>query len=77
MPSITSSKTWTRLDIRSSREMAVISLGGVVASTSVRVGGNKFDASIVEFIRRKYNLAIGERTAEEGNLESLLMARNG
>jgi rod shape-determining protein MreB and related proteins len=46
-------------------EMAVISLGGVVASTSVRVGGNKFDAAIMEFIRRKYNLAIGERTAEE------------
>lgn len=46
-------------------EMAVISLGGVVASTSVRVGGNKFDAAILEYIRRKYNLAIGERTAEE------------
>ena len=46
-------------------EMAVISLGGVVASTSVRVGGNKFDASILEYIRKKYNLAIGERTAEE------------
>ena len=46
-------------------EMAVISLGGVVTSTSVRIGGNKFDAAIQEFIRRKYNLAIGERTAEE------------
>lgn len=46
-------------------EMAVISLGGIVSSTSVRVGGNKFDAAIVEFVRRKYNLAIGERTAEE------------
>ena len=46
-------------------EMAVISLGGIVTSTSVRVGGNKFDAAIVEFIRRKYNLAIGERTAED------------
>lgn len=46
-------------------EMAVISLGGVVASTSVRVGGNKLDASILEFVRKKYNLAIGERTAEE------------
>ena len=46
-------------------EMAVISLGGIVASTSVRVGGNKFDAAILEYIRRKYNLAIGERTAEE------------
>jgi rod shape-determining protein MreB len=46
-------------------EMAVISLGGVVTSNSVRVGGNKFDAAIQDFIRRKYNLAIGERTAEE------------
>lgn len=46
-------------------EMAVISLGGIVSSTSVRVGGNKFDAAILEYIRRKYNLAIGERTAEE------------
>ena len=46
-------------------EMAVISLGGIVAATSVRVGGNKFDEAILEFIRRKYNLAIGERTAEE------------
>lgn len=46
-------------------EMAVISLGGIVASTSVRVGGNKFDAAILEHIRKKYNLAIGERTAEE------------
>lgn len=46
-------------------EMAVISLGGIVAATSVRVGGNKFDAAILEYIRKKYNLAIGERTAEE------------
>jgi rod shape-determining protein MreB len=46
-------------------EMAVISLGGVVASTSVRVGGNKFDAAVLEYVRKKYNLAIGERTAEE------------
>ncbi|KKR31114.1 MAG: Rod shape-determining protein mreB, partial [Candidatus Falkowbacteria bacterium GW2011_GWF2_39_8] len=46
-------------------EMAVISLGGIVASTSVRVGGNKLDCAIMEYIRKKYNLAIGERTAEE------------
>jgi rod shape-determining protein MreB len=46
-------------------EMAVISLGGVVTATSVRVGGNKIDLAIIEYIRRKYNLAIGERTAEE------------
>jgi rod shape-determining protein MreB len=46
-------------------EMAVISLGGIVASTSVRVGGNKFDAAILEYVRRRYNLAIGERSSEE------------
>ena len=46
-------------------EIAVISLGGIVASTSVRIGGNKLDLAIAEFVRRKYNLAIGERTAEE------------
>ncbi|MDD5039844.1 MAG: rod shape-determining protein [Patescibacteria group bacterium] len=46
-------------------EVAVISLGGIVANSSVRVGGNKFDAAIQEFTRRKYNLAIGERTAED------------
>jgi rod shape-determining protein MreB len=46
-------------------EMAVISLGGIVSSASVRIGGNKFDTSIADFIRRKYGLAIGERTAEQ------------
>ncbi len=46
-------------------EIAVISLGGMVSCGSVRIGGNRFDASIAEHIRRKYGLAIGERTAEE------------
>ena len=46
-------------------EIAVISLGGIVANTSVRIGGTKFDAAIQEFVRKKYNLAIGERSAEE------------
>jgi len=46
-------------------EIAVISLGGIVCSGSVRIGGNKFDQSIVEYVRHKYSLAIGERTAEE------------
>lgn len=45
-------------------EIAVISLGGIVSWGSVRVGGNRFDASIQEYVRRKYGLAIGERTAE-------------
>jgi rod shape-determining protein MreB len=46
-------------------EVAVISLGGIVASSSVRIGGNKLDQAILEYARRSYNLAIGERTAEE------------
>ena len=46
-------------------EMAVISLGGIVSWGSVRIGGNKFDSSIQEYTRRKYGLAIGERSAEE------------
>lgn len=46
-------------------EIAVISLGGIVTSASVRIGGNRFDTSILEYTRRKYNLAIGERTAED------------
>lgn len=46
-------------------EMAVISLGGIVASESVRIGGVKFDTAIAEHVRKKYGLAIGERTAEE------------
>ena len=45
-------------------EVAVISLGGIVAWSSVRVAGNKMDQSIADYIKRKYNLAIGERTAE-------------
>ncbi|MDO5601836.1 MAG: rod shape-determining protein [Oscillospiraceae bacterium] len=45
-------------------EVAVISLGGIVASKSVRVGGDKFDAAIIAYIKRKYNLLVGERTAE-------------
>jgi rod shape-determining protein MreB len=45
-------------------DVAVISLGGIVFSKSVRVGGDKMNESILNYIRRKYNLAIGERTAE-------------
>ena len=45
-------------------EVAVISLAGIVYSKSVRVGGDKMDESIIQFIKSKYNLLIGERTAE-------------
>ena len=46
-------------------EIAVISLGGIVVNASVRIGGNKFDYAIQEYVRKKYGLAIGERTAED------------
>lgn len=45
-------------------EVAVISLGGIVTSRSVRVAGDEFDSSIINYIKKKYNLIIGERTAE-------------
>ena len=50
-------------------EIAVISLGGIVSVGSVRIGGNRFDQSIAEFIRRKYGLAIGETSAEKVKIE--------
>ncbi|PIU09008.1 MAG: rod shape-determining protein [Candidatus Moranbacteria bacterium CG_4_8_14_3_um_filter_34_16] len=46
-------------------EIAVISLGGIVAATSARVGGNKIDQAIADYVKRKFSLAIGDRTAEE------------
>ncbi len=50
-------------------EVAVISLGGIVAARSIRVGGDEFDQSIIAYIKRKYNLLIGERTAEQIKIE--------
>lgn len=50
-------------------DIAVLSLGGIVISRSLRVGGDKFDDAIVRYIRREYNLMIGERTAEELKVE--------
>ena len=46
-------------------DIAVISLGGTVISTSIKVAGDKFDESIVKYIKKKHNIVIGERTAEE------------
>ncbi len=45
-------------------EIAVISLGGIVTSRSIRIGGDEMDSSIVQYVKRVYNLMIGERTAE-------------
>lgn len=46
-------------------EVAVISLGGIVAARSVRVAGDEFDVAIINYVKKKYNLLIGERTAED------------
>ena len=45
-------------------EVAIISLGGIVTARSVRVAGDEFDSAIINYIKKKYNLLIGERTAE-------------
>jgi rod shape-determining protein MreB and related proteins len=50
-------------------EIAVISLGGIVISRSVRVGGNRFDEAIASYVRKKYNVMIGDRMAEEVKIQ--------
>ncbi len=50
-------------------EVAVISLNGIVASRSVRTGGDEFDQAIINYIKRKFNLLIGERSAERIKIE--------
>lgn len=46
-------------------EVAVISLGGIVASESIRIAGDEFDEAIINYVKKEYSLALGERTAEE------------
>ena len=46
-------------------DIAVISLGGIVVSESIKIAGDKFDEAIGQYVRRKYNMIIGERTAEQ------------
>lgn len=50
-------------------DIAVISLGGAVVSDSIKIGGDKFDTSIAEYIKKKHNLLIGERSAEKLKIE--------
>lgn len=50
-------------------EIAVLSLGGIVVSESLRLGGDRFDEALVRYVRDKYNLIIGEKTAEEIKME--------
>ena len=51
------------------REVAVISLGGIVVSQSIRVGGDELDEAIINYAKREYKLLIGQQTAEEVKLE--------
>src|SRR5437762_8274200 len=50
-------------------EVAVISLGGIVTSRSIRVAGDELDEAIINFVRRAYNLHIGDRTAEKAKFD--------
>jgi len=50
-------------------DIAVISLGGVVESTSLKIAGDKFDDAIIKYIRKKHNILVGDRTAEEIKME--------
>jgi rod shape-determining protein MreB len=50
-------------------EIAVIALSGIVTATSIRVGGDEMDKAIVQFLKKKYNLLIGDRTAEQIKIE--------
>jgi rod shape-determining protein MreB len=50
-------------------DIAIISLGGIVVSESLRVGGDKFDEAIIRYIKKMYNMMVGERTAEEIKVE--------
>ena len=56
---------YTITNIRGTSEIAVISLGGIVTAQSLRVGGDKVDQAISDYIRKKYSLALGEQTIEE------------
>jgi rod shape-determining protein MreB len=50
-------------------DIAIISLGGIVVSESLRIGGDKFDEAIIRYIKKMYNMMIGERTAEEVKIQ--------
>lgn len=50
-------------------EVAIISLGGIVSWASVRIAGNKFDQAIIDYLKKKYSLAIGEQSAEQIKIE--------
>ena len=58
-------------------DIAVISLGGIVVSDSIKVAGDKFDEAIVKYIRKKHNILIGERTAEDMKIKIGCVFKDG
>ncbi len=58
-------------------EVAVISLGGIVTSESIRIGGDELDEAVITYIKKEYNLMIGERTAEELKITDRLRLPHG
>ncbi len=58
-------------------DVAVLSLGGIVVSSSIRIGGDHFDESIVRYVKKIHNVLIGERTAEEIKLNVATVSPNG
>jgi rod shape-determining protein MreB and related proteins len=57
------------VDIGGTSEVAVISLGGIVVSQSIRIGGDELDEAIINYVKREYKLMIGQQTSEEVKLE--------
>lgn len=58
-------------------DIAVMSLGGAVISDSLRIGGDKFDESIIRYIKKEYNMLIGDNTAEQIKIEIATVHENG
>ena len=58
-------------------DIAVLSLGGIVVSSSIRIGGDHFDEAIVRHVKKVHNVLIGERTAEEIKMQVATVSRNG
>ena len=58
-------------------EIAVIALDGIVADSSIRVGGDELDEAIVNYVKRTYNLLIGEQTAEQIKMQDRLRDQAG
>lgn len=58
-------------------DVAVLSLGGIVVSDSLRIGGDKFDDSLIRYVKKEYNVLIGERTAEEIKISVATVSKAG